>query len=58
MYGSNPVVTASATTTGVGAGLAFTGAHVVGLVVVGVGLLFAGLSLLGLARRRPRPARP
>ena len=57
MYGSHIVTTGAATTTA-GVGLAFTGAHVIGLVVLGVGLLFAGLSLLGLARRRPSHPRP
>jgi hypothetical protein len=45
-------------TTATGGGLAFTGAHVLGLVVLAIGLIFAGLSLLGLARRRHNHARP
>jgi hypothetical protein len=58
MYGNSHLISASAATTTAGAGLAFTGAHVVGLIVLATGLLFVGLSLLGLARRRPHHARP
>jgi hypothetical protein len=55
MYGSSSTVAAGAATTTAGAGLAFTGAHVLALVVLAVGLLFAGMSMLGLSRRWRRP---
>jgi hypothetical protein len=57
MYGNSSTVAAGAATTTAGAGLAFTGAHVLAIVVLGVGLLFAGMSLLGLSRRWRGPRR-
>ncbi len=58
MYGNSHIVSAGVATSSTGAGLAFTGAHVLGLVVLSVGLMFVGLSLLGLARGWRRHARP
>ena len=55
MYGNSSTVVDGPATMAAGAGLAFTGAHVLGLVVIGVGLLFLGMSVLGLSRRWRRP---
>jgi hypothetical protein len=58
MYGSSHLASAGAATTAAGSGLAFTGAHVLGLLVLATGLLFAGLSMVTVARRRRKHARP
>jgi hypothetical protein len=50
--GASAATTAAVT----GGTLAFTGAHVVGLVVLGVSLVFAGATLLAFLRRKPHPA--
>jgi hypothetical protein len=52
MYGTSDPVSAGVAATTAGTGLAFTGAHIIGLVVLGIGLLCSGLTLLTLARRR------
>jgi hypothetical protein len=50
--GASAATTAAVT----GTTLAFTGAHVVGLIVLSVSLIFAGATLLAFARRRrPQP---
>lgn len=51
MYGT------AATTSSTAAALAFTGAHIASLVVLGVGLLFMGAALIRVSVRR-RPHRP
>ena len=58
MYGSSSTASAGLATTTAGAGLAYTGAHVLGMIVLGVGLLFAGLSMYTLTFRRRRSLRP
>jgi hypothetical protein len=54
MYGTTS--TAAGTTAAAGS-LAFTGAHIASLIVLGLGLLFVGASLLRLAIKR-RPYHP
>jgi hypothetical protein len=52
MYSTNALATTGATTATGAAALAFTGSHVVGLVVLAVSLVFAGATLLAFTHRR------
>jgi hypothetical protein len=50
MYNSTVSDPAGVSTAAAGASLAFTGAHVLALVIIGTGLLVAGLSILCFGR--------
>ena len=50
MYNSTVSHSAGPTTAAAGAGLAFTGTHLLALVIIGVGLLVAGVSMLCFGR--------